>query len=419
MREPSPYEGSLNRNGSVALGRVTSVNERTRKCRVKTMGVPGRTDDLDLYNVRVLHRNWSPEGDESVSMPRIGMYVVVLFVINEPIILGAFPLDRVDGVPEKENLIDLDPGDELVAKTIGGARIVVRAGGAIEVQSTDQCRTYWIPSRNLISTICQNWELETTGGYIRWTFDKKAETTNLRAKIWNGLLPTHAAVLDLGSVPEQPDQFVDLRLGPVTEDLTFSHVAMRLRAQNNGSVLLEIGNEEGVKTTLGIDSQTGNITLETKGSVSTKVEKDVDLVVEGSINAKVTKDLIAAVEGGASVTAKKDIALTTEAKANVSAKGGASVSTDGDASITAKGKATVASDGDASVTAKGKATLQGTGGTAAGSNAAPTEVLGAVVALAGGGVPVARLGDIAIGVGNLGAPVVCTILQGSPKVTSG
>jgi hypothetical protein len=53
-----------------------------------------------------------------------------------------------------------------------------------------------------------------------------------------------------------------------------------------------------------------------------------------------------------------------------------------------------------------------------GSNSGITNVLGLLVNLGGGGLPVARIGDLVVGVGNLGIPVVSNIVQGSVKVTS-
>ena len=75
--------------------------------------------------------------------------------------------------------------------------------------------------------------------------------------------------------------------------------------------------------------------------------------------------------------------------------------------------------GNQTLSATGTMTVEGVGGTNLGSGASPTNVLGVIVNLAGGGAPVARLGDMAIGTGNAGAPVVSNIAQGSPKVTSG
>ena len=66
----------------------------------------------------------------------------------------------------------------------------------------------------------------------------------------------------------------------------------------------------------------------------------------------------------------------------------------------------------------GQTVVKGTGGTNVGDSGSPTMVDGQTVALAGGGAPIARIGDMVIGTGNLGAPVISQIIQGSPKVTS-
>lgn len=71
------------------------------------------------------------------------------------------------------------------------------------------------------------------------------------------------------------------------------------------------------------------------------------------------------------------------------------------------------------VTASGAVNIKGDGGANVGSGSAPTNVDGQIVNLAGGGSPVALVGSLCVGTGNLGSPVISTVLQGSPKVTSG
>ncbi|NBW99549.1 hypothetical protein EBR03_08260 [bacterium] len=86
--------------------------------------------------------------------------------------------------------------------------------------------------------------------------------------------------------------------------------------------------------------------------------------------------------------------------------------------VTVAGNATVNVSGNATVSASGQAKFEGSGGTTVGSGGSLTKVDGSAVNLGGGGPPVARLGDMVIGVGNLGAPVVSQIVQGSSKVKS-
>lgn len=87
--------------------------------------------------------------------------------------------------------------------------------------------------------------------------------------------------------------------------------------------------------------------------------------------------------------------------------------------IDASGKITMDASAAMDIISAAKLTLKGTAGTDVGDPGAVTQIQGSQVLLAGGGPPVARLGDMTIGTGNLGAPVISTIIQGSPKVLAG
>lgn len=101
---------------------------------------------------------------------------------------------------------------------------------------------------------------------------------------------------------------------------------------------------------------------------------------------------------------------------NLISKGKMSISAEDTMSIDAP---TVNVSGDTIDISGSEVTVQGSTKTTVGSSGSPTEVNGQQVKLAGGGPGVARVGDRAFGIGNLGAPVSSTIIQGSPKVLSG
>lgn len=103
----------------------------------------------------------------------------------------------------------------------------------------------------------------------------------------------------------------------------------------------------------------------------------------------------------------------------VNVTGDATVTANGNVSVSTPGNATVSADGNVQVTGQGTAEFKGSGGTNVGDGGSQTQVKGQQVLLAGGGPGVARLGDRAFGIGNLGAPVSSTIIQGSTKVLSG
>lgn len=90
----------------------------------------------------------------------------------------------------------------------------------------------------------------------------------------------------------------------------------------------------------------------------------------------------------------------------------------GSISISPTGSITIDGPLAIDITAGLAATFAGSVSTTVGGSGI-TKVDGSLVLLGGGGLPVARLGDQVLGVGNLGAPVVSTIILGSFKVLSG
>jgi hypothetical protein len=427
MRDLSPYEGLHDKTGIVCLGEVKSVDNFSRRVRVKTIGMPGG-EDLDLYHTRVLHGMWHPEGDEEVSLPRVGTFGVVIFIGSESFWIGACPLDMGSAERQRTNQETLLAGDSIV-KTIAGNKIIVRSGGTIEIQSTDICRTFWIPSQNLISSVCQNFELETAGGHIMWNLDKAAGTTNLKLKAWNSLRPDNGVTMNIGTIPEsnqeesedaiQPfapaDMIIDFKQGTLDNKLDFSKRSLRMSVKKDGSIYFDVGPG---KFTLKVDAETGNVDFETKGKVSATIKDDVTLNVDGAVTATVKKDITLNADSKVTANIKSDMSAVISGKASISAKGGATIQTDGNAEITAKGNVVATASGNATVSANGKATISGKGGTEVGTGASPTMVQGATVGLGGGGLPVSRLSDQTIGTGNMGAPVVAIAIAGSPKVTS-
>lgn len=106
----------------------------------------------------------------------------------------------------------------------------------------------------------------------------------------------------------------------------------------------------------------------------------------------------------------KEVTLVSKGKMTLNSE--ADMSINGKANINIKATSALEATGD---TAK----VSGSSMTTVGSSSSPTKVDGQEVTLAGGGPGVARLGDRAFGIGNLGAPVSSVIIQGSTKVKSG
>lgn len=127
----------------------------------------------------------------------------------------------------------------------------------------------------------------------------------------------------------------------------------------------------------------------------------------GVMNIETADGLNFTVEGDVAYTAQ-GFEFTSEGAFNITASGDIVISSDGAFNVSASG--------DASIEADGMVVISGTGGTEVGASASQTMVNGSVVLLGGGGLPVAVLTSTAIGTGNLGGPVVSTIVDGSSVV---
>lgn len=107
---------------------------------------------------------------------------------------------------------------------------------------------------------------------------------------------------------------------------------------------------------------------------------------------------------------KKDFGITSDGKVTVSAKADISFSTDAKFIVNGKGGVEITSDGEAKFSGKAKTEI--------GSADSQTFVNGQMVLLAGGGLSIATINSQCLGIGNLGAPVVSSIITGSSKVTA-
>ena len=199
-KEYSPYEqgGFPDLAGQTALGKIISVDKNTRTCRVKTLGKKGITDDQDLWNVQWIQLSSSVDGSQDTVIPEINTYGVVIFINNEPYIFGYYTPINSEGDDQKPNQEDLGPGSK-VFKTSAGNKVIIHSGGSVEVQSTDICRTYWLPSRNLITSICMEYEIEASGGYRYWHRDSKTDDTTLKEVVFDNTDPTVAVQTEQGA----------------------------------------------------------------------------------------------------------------------------------------------------------------------------------------------------------------------------
>jgi phage gp45-like len=338
-----------NLGGKTCFGRITSVNSTARTVSCKTIGLVGATDDQYLHNVKILHLAWHPEGDEETYIPRIGAYGVILFINSEPYIVGYYPLSNSEGEDQRSNFEALQPGDKVI-KTVGGNKITLRSGGVVQVESTLGCRTYWIPSQELINTVCRNLEIEPAGGYMHWKLDPDTNDTLMKFVAYNNLEVSTVIQAEIGAASDG-ESVVDFAVGDPDEDLAIAERRMQMQVKPDGTTHFEIG-----PTNLTLD-------IDPDGTTSLNVGPDkmtLDIAADGTteINIGVGKILLTmnpdgtlelTTEDSITVTCKKDLTATISGKCNIH--------TDGDTTIDAGGKVTVNAGGDAAIKASGNATV--------------------------------------------------------------
>jgi len=154
------------------------------------------------------------------------------------------------------------------------------------------------------------------------------------------------------------------------------------------------------------------------GNFRSVVEKDTNWTVNGNWSLLLKGTRSEDIQGAKKVLVTKAYSLKADSITEESAKA-YSVKTQS-YKMTASATYDITATGPAKVMSQAKAEFIGTAGTDVGSPASITNVNGTLVNLGTNtpAVGVARLGDMSVGIGNLGFPTISTIITASPKVTS-
>lgn len=153
------------------------------------------------------------------------------------------------------------------------------------------------------------------------------------------------------------------------------------------------------------------------GNSKFKVKKDVDWDIEGSKSSIIKGSESKDITGSKNLTISKSFKISADS-VDYTSKNTFNVTTKG-YTLNSSADFSVKSTASLNMESQATAKFQGIAGTNIGSDASLTKIGGQLVTIAGGGPAVARVGDTAIGIGNLGVPVISIISTGSPKVTSG
>lgn len=205
-------------NSRITMCRIYAVDSNNRTCSIKTYGSDQVVSNADYTDVQWLSMYSSPDGDEVTVIPRVGSTGICAFVDGMPWLLGFFQPVTVDDeteIPDPEfegadssgssaavNKEKINEGD-FIQRAIAGNRLVLRAGGEVEIESTKICRRVYFPIDNRINEISQNFEQRTDGGTIDWVhIDKDSDYTKF-TQVWRtDINQTHLIIDERGTVEE-------------------------------------------------------------------------------------------------------------------------------------------------------------------------------------------------------------------------
>lgn len=282
----TPFENSSeykqDRNNVLIFGRVTAVFPEKRMVEVKTYGQAGPTNDNHIANCQWLSADAHYEGDESSPIPRVDAYCLLAIIDSTPMILGFFkPLSEAGDASTGKDLEEVNEGDK-VFKTVAGNKVILRASGEIQIESTAGCRTTWFPQDDLINELCQNYEFRCDGGTEDWlNIDKKRKYTYLRKEIRDTTTRNNIILEEGGTVDEENlDIIYQKRIGQGDDFGDIMSVVHTTTIKNTGETDILIAtadNKVGYKMNI---KPAGDVSLDVAGKAKITIASSGDTVID-------------------------------------------------------------------------------------------------------------------------------------------
>lgn len=220
-------------DGRMVFARIYAVDSDKRTCSIKTYGNDPVVSNADYTNAQWLNPYSSPLGDEISFVPEANSQVLVTFCGGIPWIIGFYQPISIDPNTEVSDLEfeGLDPSGgsaaqnkekinvgDIILRTAGKCRVVLRRGGEIEIEATKLCKRIHFPARNLINELCQNYEFRTDGGSIDWIHpDKDSDDTVYRAEWRDNISRRNIIFEEKGTVEKNSDIIHRVRIGAGTK----------------------------------------------------------------------------------------------------------------------------------------------------------------------------------------------------------
>jgi hypothetical protein len=278
-------------------GRIINVDIAHYTVDVKTMHTQRLLTDIQV-SAPYLHFG---SGEGIFAMPEVGAKVQVCFPSEgPPFVLCYVTAFEREGTPDgspSTNPQTEEPNDsptevtfragrprlqqgDIMLRCRDGNQIWLHRGGVVEIGSTQVCKRFYIPLLNTIRDFCENWEMLSAAGDLRWTVER-AESS--------------------------PD-------GDTTAYFTLS--AKNLAQDQYATVFVQAGHVDDsnrfkmVIAPNAMDLKTGEVNGSSKFELTINEDGDLDVTIEGDVTADITGDLNLTVGGDGDVSVTGDLTET-------------------------------------------------------------------------------------------------------------
>ncbi len=277
--ESSASTGS--RSAAVHRAHIIDVNSREFTVDVRMESHPFSTHFDIPWMVPYVSQ---VQGEGINVMPEIGSVCWVCSPSEEgkdSFVLGWMPVEEQGGYRSGREL--LNPGD-LHFSTRDGNFVFLRRGGIVQIGATPVCQRLYIPLRNVIRDLAENYELSTPAGDLTWQVNR----TDEQGDGHRGTLLTLAckefsddpnkdpvAVLKIGSHGEGRETILSLE----TRDKGGGTSKTKLEINKTGAVKWVVKQNHDLEVE-------GDYTTKVKGKVSHKSDGNMDLETKAVLTAK-------------------------------------------------------------------------------------------------------------------------------------
>jgi hypothetical protein len=290
------------RAAQIYRAQVLNVNTRDYTCDVQYESYPHASHFDIPWMAPYLHQN---QGEGVAVMPEVGSTCWVCLPSEsgrDAFVLGWTPVQEEGSYRAGRQL--LNPGD-LHFSTRDGNFVFLRRGGIVQLGATPVCQRLYIPIRNVIRDLAENYELSTPAGDLTWEVQRAEDSGD-----------GHQGCLFTLACKEFSDD-------PNTNPLAV--LKMGSHGDGNDTILtLETRDKGGgsVKTSL---------TITKSGKVNWTVQDDVTWTFKGNLTATISKKMT--VTSTQDMTLKTSAALIAKAAELHASAGGATLDLTGSAAL--------------------------------------------------------------------------------------